>query len=224
MNQQDNAWKRWQLTSFDGGNGAARPPLHSGTPNPAPAEGRNNFGMPTVSELESLHEDTFQSAYQEGLEAGRAAGYSAGQKEGMAAGQAAAAQLLAVTQKLEDGLQALDVEIGREVAMLAIEIARKMLHQTLLKKPETLLKVIEETLAQLPHHHATLYLHPDDVALVREYTDEHSPHAGHRLQADQKLQRGDVIIDSGGAHIDASANQRWRLIMDGLGHDIPWQD
>ncbi len=223
------AWERWELASLDDGTTPSRPPLHSqaqakakAEETPPPAE----IHIPTAAEVEQIHQQARDSGYQEGFEEGRRsgheAGYAAGHEEGKALGEEAAQQLLAVAARLDESLQALDGEVTAELTALVLEVAREVLRQTLLVQPETVVGVVRDALSQLPHQHASIYLHPDDVALVRSYAGDQLSHAGHRIHEDVRLQRNDVTIEAAGTHIDATLATRWRRVVETLGQDIPW--
>jgi len=224
------AWERWELASLDDGTPTKRPPLHSREelkkeeppPPPPPPE----IHIPTAEEIEQIHQQAHNDGYKEGYEAGRqighSAGYETGHREGKLLGEEAASQLLTVAAKLDTSLAALDEEIAAELLALSLEIAQKVLRQTLALRPETVVGVVRDALTQLPHQHANIYLHPDDAALVRNYAGEQLSHAGHRIHEDARLQRNDVSIEASGAHVDATLATRWRRVVEALGQDVPW--
>ena len=109
-----------------------------------------------------------------------------------------------------------------EVLALALEIARKVVHQTIAVKPRIILDVIREALLQMPLQHAMIHLNTEDAALVRAHAGEQLAHAGHRIQDDPQLARGDVVIDTGGAHLNARLATRWQNVIATLGQDTPW--
>jgi flagellar assembly protein FliH len=79
-------------------------------------------------------------------------------------------------------------------------------------------------LEQLPLLHASIHLNPEDASLARLRAGDQFAHAGHRIHEDTKLLRGDVIIEAGGSHLDASLETRWRRVMEALGQQTPWID
>jgi len=85
-----------------------------------------------------------------------------------------------------------------------------------------MLGVIREALEQLPLLHAAIHLHPEDASLVRLRAGDQLTHAGHRIHEDAKLKRGDVIIEAGGSHLDATLASRWRRVVEALGQQAPW--
>ena len=155
------------------------------------------------------------SGHAEGLEAGRADGYA----EGRARAEAEAARLAGLADGLDEALRELDGEIAEQLMALAIEMARRMVRLTLAENPEAILETVRSALLQLPQGHAHIQLHPDDLALVREHLGEQLAHAGHRLQEDARLERGECRIDGQGAQVDATLETRWRRVLESIGHE-----
>lgn len=213
------AWERWELASFDGPDGTPPPPKARPV--------RTAPQMPTAEEVEQIHRDAYQvghqEGYQKGFEEGKTAGLPAGQQAGEAAGRQAASQLLAISAKLDAALSTLDETVAEELTALALEVARQVLRQTIATAPETIVAVVRDALTQLPHHHANIYLHPEDAQLLRTYAGDQLSHAGHRIHEDARLQRGDVVIDAGGAHVDGTLDTRWRRVVETLGSQTPWE-
>lgn len=234
--QAVGAYRRWEPADFDDEAGArqrarptaappAPPPVEPAPAAPAP-DGLSlpaDFHLPTADELARLHdeiratglEEGRREGYAEGLEAGRVQGYA----EGKARAEDEAARLATLADGLEQALSQLDAEIAEELMALAIEMARRMVRQTLAAQPESILDTVRNALLQLPQGHAHIQLHPDDLALVREHLGEQLAHAGHRLQEDARLQRGDCRIDGVGAQVDATLETRWRRVLESIGHE-----
>ena len=112
--------------------------------------------------------------------------------------------------------------VADDLLALSIEIARQVVRQTVAVKPEVLLGVIREALQELPLLHAAIHLHPEDASLARLRAGDQLTHAGHRIHEDSKLKRGDVIIEAGGSHLDATLAARWRRVVEALGQQAPW--
>jgi flagellar assembly protein FliH len=199
------AWERWELASFD---------------SPAESEiaGASKPGSPAVSE-EEAHQIREQ-ARQEGHQAG----YAAGKAQAEAMGRQEALLLAETLENLERTITELNQAVAEDLLALSIEIARQVVRQTVAVKPEVILGVIREALEQLPLLHAAIHLNPEDASLARLRAGEQLAHAGHRIHEDPKLRRGDVIIEAGGSHLDASLSTRWRRVVEALGQDAPWID
>lgn len=206
------AWERWELASLEEErkDKAAAPEAPS---------------LPTAAELEAIrraaHEAGFREGYAEGLEAGRKAGHeeghAAGYAEGRAAALAEAKRLAALAGRVESGLQALEEAVANELLALSVELARAVIRSEIAARPETLRAVILEALERLPQQHATIHLHPEDAALMRNLLGEALQHAGQRIIEDVRLSRGDCLIDAGHAQIDARLATRWRRTLEQIG-------
>lgn len=207
------AWERWELASFDSG---VKPAA----------------GIATVPEAPVVSPEEVQRIREQARRDGHQAGYAAGLAEGLAAGQAQAeamghqeALLLAQTlEKLEQRITELNQVVADDLLALSIEIARQVVRQTVAAKPDVLLGVIREALEHLPLLHAAIHLNPEDASLARLRAGDQLAHAGHRIHEDSKLKRGDVIIETGGSHLDASLAARWRRVVEALGQHTPWID
>lgn len=209
------AWERWELASFDAGQPPKKPAAATAAKQPSLPEVK----LPTAQEIEQIH----QQAHDEGFSKGKEDGYQAGFKEGQAKALAEAQRFTQVAAKLERGLGELETTVADELLALATEIAREIIRQEISARPETLLAVVREALAQLPHQHAAIYLHPDDASLLRSYLGDQLTHAGHRIHEDFKLARGDCILEAGGTQVDASVTMRWRRVLEGLGIADAWE-
>lgn len=230
--QAAGAYRRWNPPSFDESPAAAvepeavlvtpppPAPLPELEPEPAPDPmpefvaplplPEPDIHLPTAEDIERIHDEA------------RKDGYAAGYEEGTARGRMEAMQFHGLVQGLETALTTLDQEVADEVLALAIEVARQMIRHSLAEHPESVAELIREALLQLPQTHAMVHLHPDDLAMVRDYLGEQLTHGGHRLVEDSSIARGGVRIDAGGSQIDATLQTRWRRIMDNLGRNVQW--
>lgn len=199
------AWERWELAEFDGP--ARKAPAARPTTEPEPEP---TVPMPTAAEVarivQEAHDQGFQSGYAEGRDRVRDE----------------AARLQRAAAQLETALTCLDAEVADELLGLALEVARQVVRSEIRARPEAILDVVRQAMAQLPHQHASIYLHPDDASLVRSYLGDQLGHAGHRILEDERLTRGDCVLESGGAHVDAAMATRWRRVLAALGLDDAW--
>ena len=193
------AWERWELGSFDG------------PPKPARRKEAAAVDLPTVDELEQIREQS------------RKEGYDTGYAEGIAAVRAEAEKLAAASRKVEAAFTQLEGAVAEELLALAIEVGRQVVRGELAARPETVLDVVREALTQLPHQHAVIYLHPEDASLVRSHLGDALAHAGHRINEDPQLARGDCIMDAGGSQLDGTVATRWRRVIESLGLNDAWQ-
>lgn len=178
--------------------------------------------LPTVEQLERIH----QAAQHEGHAAGYAAGYAAGHETGNEAGRERAAS---ETAKLQDLLSSFQQALARahqtianDLLTLSLDVAKQMIREALLVKPEVVFAVVRESIQQESafSQPLQLYLHPDDAVLVRE-------HLNHELndctvRVDAKLERGDCRIKTGNSQVDATLATRWQRISQALGQNSAW--
>lgn len=200
------AWERWELASFDS-------PADS-------AEGASGKpGSPAVSEEEERHR-----IHEQARREGHQAGYAAGLAQAEAMGREEALRLAQTLANLERSITELNQAVADDLLGLSIEIARQIVRQAVAANPEVILGVIREALEQLPLLHTSIHLHPEDASLARLRAGDQLTHAGHRILEDPQLKRGDVIVEAGGSHLDASLATRWRRVVEALGQNASWVD
>jgi flagellar assembly protein FliH len=195
------AWERWELANFD-------------------AESPKSAGQGADAGAVNVDHDELDRLRREAREEGYKAGYA----DGQVAARAEATRLAAAAASLEQALAAFDQQVADELLALATEIARQVVREEITARPDIIVKVVHEALAQLPHQHATIFLHPDDASLVRSYAGDALAHAGHRVLEDVRLKPGDCILESGSSQTDATLATRWRRVIETLGLSSAWQD
>jgi flagellar assembly protein FliH len=200
------AWERWELAEFDG---PVRKAQVAKPPPPEP-EPEPTVPMPTAAEVERI------------LQEAQSQGYQTGYSEGQAKGRDEAARLGRAAAKLEAAMTGMDSEVAEELLSLSLELAREVVRNEISARPDALLNVVREALAQLPHQHASIYLNPEDASLVRSYIGDQLTHAGNRILEDPRLARGDCVLEAGGTHVDATVATRWRRVLSNLGLDDAW--
>ncbi len=213
------AWERWELASFD-----TETPIAVNDPlaRSAHADGASDIPLDRA-EIERLcteaREDGYQAGYHSGLQAGKRDGYA----EGQARALAEAKRIGQAADGLEKAMQEFDQQVADELLALAVEIARQVVRQELAGRPESILAVVNEALAYLPHQHATIHLNPEDASLVRSYLGDALAHAGHRILEEPTLKPGDCLLEASGSQIDASTGTRWRRVIENLGVSSAWE-
>jgi flagellar assembly protein FliH len=207
------AWERWELASFDGAVEVA-----GGIP------GKPASPELSAEEIREIREQAQREGHKAGYAVGLAEGAAAGLAQAEAAGREEALRLATTLENLEKCITELNQAVADDLLALSMEIARQLVRQTVAAKPDVVLGVIREALEQLPLLHAAVRLNPEDASLVRLRAGDQLAHAGHRIHEDPKLKRGDVIIEAGGSHLDASLASRWRRVVQALGQDAPWTD
>lgn len=206
------AWERWELASFDEADTASAS-AENETPQP-----------PSLNpdEIDQLREIARQEGYHKGFDTGNKEGVKTGHATTLAEGRRLSAQLTQIISRLEAGISELEHAVAEDLLALALEIARKVTHQTIATQPQVILRVIHDALAQLPLQHAVIHLNPEDIALIDSFNEKHLAQAGHRIKEDAQLARGDVVIETGNTHLDARLSTRWQHAMAALDRDLPW--
>lgn len=211
-----SAYERWELTSFDAG--SARPARHSAErkppepqqPKQQPKPPPDGLRWPTAEEIEKIHQEAHR------------AGYAAGYEEGTARTRMEAMRLHTMVENLDRALDELDQSVAQALLELAIEISHQVVRQSLELRPEIVIGVVREALAQLAHQHVSIYLHPDDASLVRSYVGDQLTHAGHRILEEPQISRGGCRVEASGSQIDATMETRWRRVLESLGAGESW--
>lgn len=194
------AFERWELASFDLGGG------------------KQKTTAPVISEDELAQ--IRQRAHSEG--------YTAGQQEGRLVGiqqsSADTARLQAMMDNVQQALNQVDEKVAQSLLDLSLEIARKMVHQTIKIHPEIILKVVSDAIAELPHfnQNAHLVLHPADAELVRERMGEQLSHSGWKIFTDNQIERGGCKVETAHSHVDAEVGARWKKVVESIGQDSSW--
>jgi flagellar assembly protein FliH len=196
------AFERWELASFD---------VHSSTEVQDTSQSKST--LPTVSEVENIR----QQAHDEGHDAGYAAGLEQARHEAL--------QIHELMQNLQNGLNEVDERVSQSLLDLSLEVARKMVCETLQVRPEVILKIVSDAISSLPHfnQNAHLILHPDDAELVRKHMGEQLSHAGWKIFTDSQIKRGGCRVETTHSHVDATTEARWKRIVESIGQDKSWQ-
>lgn len=233
--QAVGAYRRWEPQSFD--ENAPMPEAQIDEPAPLPeavvaAEPETEpvaplYPLPTAEEIEAM----FEQARREGHAEGRAEGLAAGLAEGRAEGEKRAYEamrieaekLASVVANMDAALDELDGQIAEELVILAIELARQMVHHTLADHPTVVAETVREALQQLPHNEVRVHLHPDDAALVADALHDTLEHGHHRIVEDDSITRGGCRLEAAGSDMDATMETRWRRVLESLGRtDASW--
>lgn len=200
--EQLTPFERWELASFDSHSGGQLQDL-----------AQRKSSRTTVAEVENIR----QQAHDEGRDAGYASGIQQARNE--------AAKINELLQNLQGELNRLDEQVAQSLLDLSLEVARKMVCETLQVKPEVILKIVSDAISSLPHfnQNAHLILHPDDAELVRKHMGEQLSHAGWKIFTDSQIQRGGCRVETAHSHVDATTDARWKRIVESIGQDKSWQ-
>ena len=192
--EQLKDFRRWELPEV-------------GEPRPAEAAVEAQAALPTVADLEGLEREARESGHAAGLAEGRAAA-EAEMRERLV-------RLDGILHAAARPLDALDDATEQELARLALVIARRVVAHELKTSPALIVRTVREAALALPAATRALrvYLHPDDLALLREL-DAAAPHW--QLLPDPLLQRGDCLLESESSRLDARVETRLAAIAEAI--------
>jgi flagellar assembly protein FliH len=226
--ERQTAYQRWELASFgDDRPSQAQPPapapMPMQEPGPVPEPEPSPESIAKINEqLAIIREEARQNGYADGITEGRTLG--------LIEGRVQAADERARFQQISEAFsnevtRAHDV-IASDLLMLALDIAKSMLKTALTVKPELILPIVGDAVRYLPslQQPALLFLHPEDVTLVKEHLGDELTKAGWRVTEDTQLERGGCRIDTASNQIDASITNRWKRVTSSLGQESNWLD
>jgi flagellar assembly protein FliH len=168
------------------------------------------------------------------LHAARQAGYQDGYRDGLAAleqfkqsfAQQMSAQMGQITLAYGHGLDALQQDMARALAVSATHLARQIVRSELAARPELIASVAQEALDTLlmSARQISVRVNPDDHPLVAQGAAEVLAARGARLLPDAAIARGGCLVESDIGVVEASIAARWRRAVASLGCEEPWRD
>ena len=176
--------------------------LIAGFPGEKPKEGQPEIDDDVVE----------REAFQKGFEAGRNAGMELGEKK-------IDAMLNRFSRSLDE-LSSLRIQIMKEMehdlARLAIEIAKKLVHREVNVDEEIILTLVRVALDKVVRKApVTVYLNPQDYRHLEIKLAETSSLLGEReiiLKEKPDLSRGDCVLESPYGDIDARISEQFKQI------------
>jgi len=176
--------------------------------------GAPGMRLPTVDDLERLHDSARDEGRAEGL------------AEGRRLGAAEAARFKLLLAALEQERRNVETDGAEDLLNLALDIARQVLQEALPVRRELLLPVVREAMRALPAlaQPAQLVLNPADVELVRAHLGEELRLQGWQVVEDHRIQPGGCRLASPNCEVDATLANRWKRVLATLGRDHAWID
>jgi flagellar assembly protein FliH len=166
--------------------------------------------------LAQVRHEGYEEGYRDGLVALEGFKKSHAEQMGERVGQ--------LLRGFDQQLGALEGEMAQALARTAVLLARQVLREELVARPEVVTQVAREALGALSAaaRQVTVRLHPDDLPLVAQGASELLEARGATLLADPTLARGGCRVDSEVGAVDASIEARWARAAAGLGQDPAW--
>lgn len=207
--EQLTAYQRWELPSFNSA---------------PPAAQTAALALSTAAELQQIKQLAHEQGYAEGQRAGHEAGHAAGYAAGAQQAQDELTVIKELLKNLHEGLAQMDQDIAQTLVNMSVSIARTMAGHTLEMKPELILELVREAIAQLPQFNQNphLILHPADAELVQQHMRDELNHAGWKIFTDSQLQRGGCLVKTAHSLIDATTEARWQRVLQSIGQDGSW--
>lgn len=220
-NQASGAYQRWNPPAFDGEpeDALASPeseptPVEAAQPAPAPAEPEEpQIKLPTADDIEAM----FEQARQDGERTGYDEGRSQAANEAAAQARELTRQVSQLIRSMDDALDRLGGDVAEEIVALSIALASQMVGENLRVHPESIVTTVREALHQMPQGKVRVFLHPDDLQLVREHLEDPLDGSHHHLIEDPALERGGCRLEAAGCDIDATVSTRWQRVLAGIG-------
>jgi flagellar assembly protein FliH len=184
------------------------------TPAPDPPEPRT-AQRPTIAELEAIGDQARREGYEQGLAEGREAAREQLQRQ--------LQEFRGLCDALARPLAEADAAVERQLAELAMLVARGVLQAELRLHPEHLLNVVRKAIGALPAATARvdIMVHPDSAALLRDGLAE-AEDQGWRIVEDPQLKPGDCRIAGADSRIDGSIETRLSAMIDAaLSDELP---
>ena len=217
-----STYHRWEMDVLERGATTERP---AAAPKDTKGEAvpvQMQVTLPTVEEIEKIHQEARQEGYAAGYETGREAGMKAGYDAGGERAASEAERLEAAFCSLQEALAGADQKICNDLLSLALGLAKEMVREALRVKPELVFAIVRECIQSEPAlgQPAQLFLHPDDAALVRTHLNQELSHC--TISVDPRVERGGCRIRVGHSDIDATMSTRWQRIVQALGQHNDW--
>lgn len=230
------AWRRWQMTSFDEPEAEVviEPPPPEPDPGPDPEEVLRELQAQARAEgRRQGHAEGHKAGlaegrergHAEGLAAGREAGYAEGLAQGREQGRQEAERLNELVTNCANSLRLIEEQMGQGLITLALDVAAQVLRERLDAYPESLLPAVREVLhinPASPQGAMRLWVHPDDLELVRLHLADELKEGNWRVLADESITRGGCRAETPYGDIDATLQTRWRRVAAALGRTTVW--
>ncbi len=161
----------------------------------------------TARQLEEIQQQARQEGFQQGLQEGRDAGLKQFRER--------IQYLDKIVQALDTPFEELDETVERQVAQLAMLVARHLVRRELKSDPDQVIGVVREALSALPvaARDVRLALHPEDAALIREAMSLQEAKQNINVVDDPVQSRGGCRVLTETSQIDATVETRLNAVI-----------
>lgn len=191
--------RRWQA-----------PPVGEGGDTTRSDEAGTAEQLLSADRIAAIEEQARTEGYNAGFAQGREAGLAGGRQEA----QSEAAQLGALFEAISDQVGVLDDALLEQISSLVLAVAKQFIRRELRSQPGEVVWVVREALRELPVSEARVrvYLHPEDLVLVRDTLAPESVERPLRMLEDMTLTRGGARLETESSVLDASVEKRLSVI------------
>ena len=193
----------------------------------SPEEQRKNDEFRQLSEIKALREKVMEAAkaegYAAGFEAAREEGFAKGQEEGLIAGEAemrektklALEPIRHLALGFATALNSLDVEMGDQLAGIALKIGHQLALDGIKQNPEAVLSLVRAVLHSDPEMigKPRLRVNPEDAEMIINAFGSEIEALGWKVIPDDQITRGGCKVLSSHGEIDATWESRWANIQ-----------
>lgn len=210
--EMQSAFERWEMAAFEE-EGQEETEVEVDAP-AAPEKSEEEI----AAEVASIREQARLEGFAQGLSEGR----KVAQDEGREKTTKAVQHLMSVSQEFSKELQQANEIMAQEILDLSLDFSKAMLKSAIQIRPELVLPIVSEAIHYLPtvQQPANLYLHRDDLAIVREYINDDLENW--RISEDPLIERGGCRVETASNQIDASLSTRWYRLNSSLNKNTDW--
>jgi flagellar assembly protein FliH len=172
----------------------------------------------TIEDIDALQKQAQLEGYSAGFEQGKAAGHEAGLESAKNDVNSQVMSLRQIIETLNTPLEDLDAEMERDIVALVTTVARQVIRREIKTDPEHVIGAVRSALVALPinDRKIKIYLHPQDIELVKKGLSLEEEDASWRWIDDPTLSRGGCRIETANTLIDASVEARLDSIINKL--------
>lgn len=154
--------------------------------------------------------------------AAKARGYEEGKAEGLAQGLAQAQEIVsrlsALAQAMAAPYETLDVVVTKELADMAMQLARHIVRRELEIDSSAVVEVVEQAIATLYKldGEIVIFLNPADAQLLKGFSPEVLEGKTWKVIEDDALSVGGVQVKTPSSFVDASVERQLETLFDSL--------
>ncbi|MGA2549976.1 MAG: flagellar assembly protein FliH [Burkholderiaceae bacterium] len=169
---------------------------------------RKNVVLPTADEVEALQ----QRAHDEGF------------AQGLQEAKEEVKRLAATAGAFTGAVKGIEADLADALLTLSLDLAQRIIRQSLAIRPELVLPVVQEALRGLAgsYQNNILVLNPADAELVSRHAGEDLTKNGWRVVVDERIEAGGCRVESNSGEVDATLEKRWKIAMANLGRSDAW--